>query len=102
MIGAKDRTTMLPESLKDPLQSHPGKVKAVHRCASVERRNGIPAPNAPDPKQPNDPKQGGGNGSFPGRTIPKLLGQRNVAATMIDTHVMNNGGHGTGRPVDGP
>ena len=93
---------MLPESLKDPFQSHPGKVKAVHKRAPAEWRNGISAPNAPDPKQPNDPKQGGRNGSFPGRAIPKLLGQRNVGATMIDTHVLNNGGHGTAGPVDGP
>ena len=101
MIGAKDRTAMLPESLKDPFQGHPGKVEAVHGHAPAEWSGGIPAPNAPDPKRPNGPKQGGRNSSFPGRAIPKLLGQGNVCRTMIGIHVLNNGGHGAGGPVDG-
>src|SRR4030042_7004587 len=51
--GAKDRITMLPESLKQPLCRHLAKAREIHET------------------------------------------------TMIYTHVLNKGGHGVRRPIDG-
>ncbi len=35
------------------------------------------------------------------RTIQELLGHKDVSTTMLDTHVLNKGGHGVRSPVDG-
>ena len=34
------------------------------------------------------------------RTVPELLGHRDVSTTMIDTHVRNQGGHAVRSPLD--
>lgn len=51
--GAKDRMTMLPESLKAPLQEHLTQVKAVHQQDVADGWGRVLLPNALDRKYPN-------------------------------------------------
>lgn len=51
--GAKDRVTMLPESLKKPLQDHLRKVKAIHQRDLAEGWGRVLLPDALDRKYPN-------------------------------------------------
>jgi integron integrase len=53
--GAKDRVTMLPESLKPPLQEHLKRVKAVHERDLADGRGRVLLPDALDRKYPNAP-----------------------------------------------
>jgi integron integrase len=55
--GAKDRITMLPESLKAQLQDHLKKVKAIHEKDLNEGWGGVLMPDALDRKYPNAPKE---------------------------------------------
>jgi len=54
--GEKDRITMLPESLKEPLQDHLRKVKAIHQKDLTEGWGRVQMPEALDRKYPNAPK----------------------------------------------
>jgi integron integrase len=53
--GAKDRITMLPESLKASLQEHLKKVKLIHERDLAEGWGRVPLPGALDRKYPNAP-----------------------------------------------
>jgi integron integrase len=53
--GAKDRISMLPESLKNPLQDHLKKVKALHERDLADGWGGVQMPTALDRKYPNAP-----------------------------------------------
>ena len=53
--GAKDRITMLPESLKATLQVHLKKAKAIHDRDLAEGWGRVLMPNAIDRKYPNAP-----------------------------------------------
>ena len=53
--GAKDRITMLPESLKAPLQDHLKQVKAIHERDLAEGWGRVLMPDALDRKYPNAP-----------------------------------------------
>jgi len=55
--GAKDRITMLPESLKAPLQAHLRKVRAVHDRDLAEGWGRVLLPHALDRKYPNAPAE---------------------------------------------
>jgi integron integrase len=55
--GAKDRITMLPESLKAPLQDHLMKVKAIQEKDLAEGWGRVQLPDAADRKYPNAPKE---------------------------------------------
>lgn len=55
--GAKDRITMLPESLKEPLQKHLKKVKAIHERDLADGWGRVLLPDALDRKYPNAPKE---------------------------------------------
>ena len=53
--GAKDRLTMLPESLKKLLQDHLSKIKLIHEKDLTEGWGRVQMPNALDRKYPNAP-----------------------------------------------
>ncbi len=55
--GAKDRITMLPASLKAPLQDHSLKVKAVHQKDLSDGWGRVQMPDALDRKYPNAPTE---------------------------------------------
>ena len=54
--GAKDRITMLPDSLKVPLLDHLTHVKAVHQRDLAEGWGRVQLPHALDRKYPNAPR----------------------------------------------
>jgi len=55
--GAKDRITMLPESLKGPLQDHLKRIKEVHDRDLAAGWGRVLMPDALDRKYPNAPKE---------------------------------------------
>jgi integron integrase len=55
--GAKDRITMLPESLKKPLQDHLKKVKTIHELDLKDGWRRVQMPMALDRKYPNAPME---------------------------------------------
>jgi len=55
--GGKDRITMLPESLKAPLQEHLKTVKGIHERDLADGWGRVLLPNALDRKYPNAPKE---------------------------------------------
>ena len=54
--GAKDRITMLPESLKVPLQGHLRRIKAVHEKDLADGWGRVLMPDALDRKYPDAPR----------------------------------------------
>jgi len=55
--GARDRITMLPESLKAPLREHLKKVKAIHERDLTDGWGRVPLPDALGRKYPNASKE---------------------------------------------
>lgn len=53
--GVKDRVTVLPESLKIPLQEHLAKVREIHEQDLADGWGRVQLPNALDRKYPNAP-----------------------------------------------
>ena len=62
---AKDRITMLPVTLKAPLQEHLKKVKAIHEKDLAEGWGRVQLPDAVDRKYPNAPKDWRWQWTFP-------------------------------------
>jgi len=55
--GAKDRVTMLPESLKAPLLEHLKRLKSIHERDLGDGWGSVPMPDALDRKYPNAPTE---------------------------------------------
>ncbi len=55
--GTKDRITMLPKSLKSPLQEHLKIVKAIHKHDLADGKGRLLLPGALDRKYPNASKE---------------------------------------------
>ena len=66
--GAKDRITMLPESLNAPLQAHLKKVEAIHEKDLANGWGRVLLPDALDRKYPNAPKDWRWQWVFPQET----------------------------------
>lgn len=79
--GNKDRTTILPEPLQQPLKQHLQQIKTWHQKDLAAGRGTVYLPYALERKYPN------ANREF--RTIQELLGHKSIETTMIYTPVLS-------------
>ena len=88
--GAKDRVSMLPEKLVEPMRA----IKEAAQAAGIAK-----------PVSCHTLRHAFAThlleGGYDIRTVQELLGHSDVSTTMIYTHVLNKGGRGVTSPLDG-
>lgn len=90
--GAKDRMTMLPESLKGPLQNHLQSVKKLHDQDLADGWGRVQMPEALDRKYPNAPAEWRWQWVFPQErrwvnTVTKEQGRHHIDASLVQRAV---------------
>ncbi len=102
--GMKDRLTMLPAALREPLRRHLAAVRALHEADLREGFGDVYLPDALARKYPAAGKWWGWQWVFPAASRsadPRAApGPPQAATTMIYTHVLNRGGLGVTSPLD--
>ncbi len=90
--GRKDRVTIMPDSLVEPLQKHLVGVRVRHEHAL---RNGYAGVEMPCARAIPLLERG-----YDIRTVQELLGHADVKTTQIYTHVMRKGANAVQSPLD--
>ncbi len=90
--GAKDRITMLPESLKVPLKEHLNRTRTVHDHDRAAGWGRVKMPDALDRKYPNAPREWRWQWVFPQKSRWKNLqtgkeGRHHVDASLVQKSV---------------
>jgi integron integrase len=80
--GGKDRITMLPQTVKQPLLEHLKTVQRIHQQDLVEGYGCVALPDALARKYPNAAPNGAGNSSFH-RSVVGSIGARENRAVII-------------------
>src|SRR5689334_12061184 len=97
--GAKDRVTILSDSIATALEAHLGMVRVLHDDAVARGVGGVELPYALERKYPHAYLRWGWQYVFPAAR-PTRSGPQGCATTQIYTHVMTPGKNAVRSPLD--